>query len=162
MLGPGQPQYIGFGGVTVHGDQAGGRGVLEGASIGVDDDDLALGGLITDPGGDGRFALGAVADHDGVVAHFVPPTLNLPCLPGSLGEHLERRADQHGQERDPQRREDHGVHQTRGFGVRGDVAVAGRRQRHRREVDAVQECRRLAPHIAVAIAIQIDNDGGGE
>ena len=100
------------------------RGVFEGATFGVDDDDVAAGRLVAEDRGDRRFALGAVADDDGVVAHSAPPTLDLPCLPGPLGEHLERRADQHDQERDPQRGEDHDVDQPRGFGVRGDVAVA--------------------------------------
>ena len=43
-----------------------------------------------------------------------------------------------------------------------DVAVTGCRQRHRGEVQAVQECQRLAPHIAVTIAVEVDNDGRGE
>ena len=36
VLGSGQPQHIGFGGVAVHGDQAGGRGVFEGGPTGVE------------------------------------------------------------------------------------------------------------------------------
>jgi len=43
----------------------------------VDDDDVGRCHLVADHRGDGRPALGAVSDDDGVVAHSAPPTLDL-------------------------------------------------------------------------------------
>ena len=104
VLGRGKPKDVGSGGVAVHGDQVGGRRVVKCRLVDVDDDEIFAGRLVPAYRGDGGFAFGAVADDDGVVAHCAPPTLNLPGLPGPLGEHLEGGADQHHEEQDPQRR----------------------------------------------------------
>ncbi|CFS10908.1 Uncharacterised protein [Mycobacterium tuberculosis] len=37
MLSAGQPQHVGLGGITMHGDQTGCRGTFEDTRIGVDD-----------------------------------------------------------------------------------------------------------------------------
>src|SRR6202022_2774609 len=153
-----QTQHIGPGGVAGHGDQTGVRCVVERGLVGVDDNDVLAGGLVIEDRGDGGFPLGAVADHDGVVTHSAPPTLNLPRLPRPFGEHLKRRANQHDDEQDPQRGDDQDVGQPRGFRVRGDVAVAGGGQRHRREVQTVQERHSTGADVYVPVAGDVDGD----
>ena len=137
----------------------GALGALERRGVLVDDDDVRGRDLVADHRGDRRPALGAVADDDGVVAHSAPPSLDLQCLARLRGERLDGGTDQHDQERDPQRRDHQDVDQPGRRGERGDVAVAGGRQRHRRVVQAVQE-RQLAfvLHVAVAVAVQVDDE----
>src|SRR5271155_825513 len=140
----------------MHGHQVGGHGVVESRLFGVDDDDVLAGRLVPAHRGARVLALGAVADEDRVVSHSVPPTLNLPGLPRPLGEHLKGRADQHHEEQDPQRREDHDVGQPGEFGVRGEVAVADCGQGDRGEIQAVDERQRHASHIGVAGPTEVD------
>ena len=142
VLGAGQPQHLGVGRVAAHGDQARALGAFERCGVLVDDDDVRGRHLVADHRGDRRPALGAVADDDGVVAHSAPPSLDLQCLARLRGQRLDGGADQHDQERDPQRRDHQDVDQPGRRGERGDVAVAGGRQRHRRVVEAVQERQR--------------------
>ena len=73
---------------------------------------------VADHRGDGGPALGAVADDDGVVAHAVPPTLDLQSLPRRRGQRLDGGADQHDQEHHPQRGDHQDVDQTRRLGER--------------------------------------------
>ncbi len=121
----------------------GALGALERGRVLVDDDDVGRRHLVADHRGGRRPALGAVADDDDVVAHFVPPSLDLVGLPRLRGQRFDRGTDEHDQERDPQRRDHQDVDQPGGRRDRGDVAVAGGRQRHRRVVQAVQERQRV-------------------
>ena len=84
-------------------------------------------------------ALGAVADHDHVVVHALPPSGDPEHLSSLGGQHLQRRPDQQDQERDPQRRDDEGVDQPGVLGERRDVAVAGRAEGDGRVVDRVDQ-----------------------
>ncbi len=63
----------------------------------------AGGDLVADHRSGGGAALGAVADDDDVVAHSVPPSLDLVDLPRLCGQRFDRRTDEHDQERHPQR-----------------------------------------------------------
>ena len=76
VLGAGQPQHLGVGRAAADGDQAGALGALERGRVLVDDHDVGGRDLVADHRGGGGPALGAVADDDGVVAHFVPPSLD--------------------------------------------------------------------------------------
>jgi hypothetical protein len=118
--------------------------------------------MVAEHGIDRGTAFRAVADDDGVVAHSAPPSLDLQGLAGSLGEDLNRGTDQDDQERDPQRGDHQDVDQPSGFGVRGDVAVARGRQRHRCVVQAVQERQLVVLYVAVAVAVDVDDEHGGE
>ena len=42
--------------------------------------------------------------------------------------------------------------------IRGDVAVAGGRQRDGRVVDAVQEGQRIVLNVVVAVAVEVDDE----
>ena len=162
VLGAGKAQHLGVGRTAADGDQARALGALEGRGILVDDDDVRGCDLVADHRGDRGPALGAVSDDDGVVAHFAPPSLDLQCLARLCGEGFDGGADQHDQERHPQRRDHQNVDQPGRRGDRGDVAVAGRRQRHGGVVDAVQERQRVvgvrgALDVAVAVPVQVDD-----
>ena len=150
--------------LAAHGHQPGALGALQRGRVVVDDDDVGRRDPVADHRGDGGPALGAVADDDGVVAHAAPPSLDLECLPRLRGQRLDRGTDQHDQERHPQRRDHQDVDQPRRRGERGDVAVAGGRQRHRRVVQAVQERQRsfVAVDVAVAVAVEVDDQHRGE
>ncbi len=158
VLRAGQPQHLGIGRVAAHGDQAGGVGPLEGGGVVVDDDDVAGRHLVADHRGDRRPALGAVADDDGVVAHAVSSiagsstpgatavvsvstvvpisTIRNATRSGVITRTLTSRADSR---------------------ERGDVAIAGGRQRHRRVVEAVQERQSVALDVDVAVAVEVDD-----
>ena len=158
VLGAGEPQHLGFGGVAVHGDQARALRAFEHCGVLVDDDDVRGCHLVADHRGDRRPALGAVSDDDGVVAHSAPPSLDLQCLARVGGQCFHRGTDQDDQERDPQRRDHQDVDQP-GLGAeRGDVAVAGGRQRYGRVVQAVQERQLVLLHVAVAVAVQVHDE----
>lgn len=73
---------------------------------------------------------------------------------------IESRADQQDQERNPQRCDDEDVDRSREFGNGRDVAVAGRRQRHRSVVEAIQKRQPIALGVEVAVAVDVDDPGG--
>ena len=82
-------------------------------------------------------------------------------LAAAFGEHLDGGADQHDQEDEAQRGDQHDVGEPRGVRHRGDVAVAGGRQRHGRVVEGVQPGVDRAVEVPVAVPLQVD-DGRGE
>ena len=81
VLGAGQPQHFRVGRAAAHGDQPGALGAFERGRVLVDDDDVGGRDLVADHRGGRGPALGAVAHDDDVVAHSVPPSLDLVDLP---------------------------------------------------------------------------------
>ncbi len=158
VLHAGESEHIGLRRRTLNRHEALPGGGLENHRIGVDHDDLGRGDPVAEHGVDRGTALGAVTDDDGVITHAAPPTLDLECLTGTLGQCRQSGTDQHDEEEHPERRDQQDVDQARFGGEGGDIAVAGGRERDRGVVDAVQQGQFVVLGVDVPVPIEVDDD----
>ena len=94
----------------------------------------------------------AVPGDDRVITHGSPPASLGLRLTESFGEQLERGADEDHEEQDPEGGHDERRDRPSARRDRRDVAVPGRRHRHRRVVDGVEQREGRAIGIDVAVA----------
>ena len=90
----------------------------------VNDDDPVVRFPVTTKSVDCAAALRAVADHDNVIAHFLPPLQVTDGAAALIGQHSDGGTDQQHQEADTHRGDEDRIQEPGVRGKRGDVAVA--------------------------------------